>query len=86
MNDVLKWSALLVALAAPIAAHAQIGNFTGTSTPTVVTPQTSPAPQTPAQPTLPPGANGPSVGVNGGLSAAHNHVAAPRVVTPHSHM
>ena len=47
----LRYGAVLFALLAPAAAFAAIGEFTGTSSPTVVTPPSlAPAPQTPAYP------------------------------------
>ena len=73
-------AALLIGLSGSTAAYAgTIGDFTGTSTPTVVTPQTTPAPQTPAYP-------GPRVGADSGFVYApadhlqvHHRGAAPQV-------
>jgi hypothetical protein len=76
---ILKIVAMLVVLAAPFDAFAAIGDLTGTSSPTVIVPQTTPAPQTPAYPT-------PPVGTYGGGAIAprilRNHTAVPRVVAP----
>jgi hypothetical protein len=76
----LKSGLAAVALLAPIAGQAAngIGSVTGTSTPEVVTPQTSPAPQTPAYPQ-------PPIGTEQGLiiaPAPAGHAAPPRVVMP----
>jgi hypothetical protein len=49
--------ALLVGLTGSTAAYAAIGDFTGTPSPTVVTPPMTPAPQTPAYPTPPIGSD-----------------------------
>jgi hypothetical protein len=72
--------ALLIGLSGSTAAYAgTIGDFTGTSTPTVVTPQMTPAPQTPAYP-------GPRVGADAGFIYApaarvhaHHRGGAPQV-------
>ena len=64
-------AALLVGVSGSTAAYAgTIGDFTGTSTPTVVTPQMTQPPRTPAYP-------GPRVGEDTGFiytPAAHAHV------------
>jgi hypothetical protein len=48
---------LLLGLTGSTAAYAAIGDFTGTSSPTVITPPTTPAPQTPAYPAPPIGSD-----------------------------
>jgi hypothetical protein len=53
-TTIFKCSALLIALIAPLGAYAEDDN---TSPPGVVVPQTTPAPQTPAFPSPPIGAN-----------------------------
>jgi hypothetical protein len=58
-NAHLRCGALLVGLLASTAALAAIGDFTGTSTPTVIIPPSTPAPQTPAYPSPPIGTVGP---------------------------
>jgi hypothetical protein len=52
-GGILKIGAMLIGLAMPLDAFAAIGDLTGTSSPTVIVPQTTPAPQTPAYPTPP---------------------------------
>jgi hypothetical protein len=77
-SKVLKCGAFLIALAAPIAAHAAngIGSVTGTSTPQVITPPTTAAPQTPASPSPPIGATSP--GIAGPVApVAPNRMSAP---------
>ena len=77
----LKMGALLIVLACPIESNAAIGDFTGTSSPTVITPQTTEAPQTPPYPTQPFGTEIPVAprGFSHHMNAPHT---APRVVTP----
>jgi hypothetical protein len=66
----------------PLNAVAEIGDWTGTSTPTVIIPQTVPAPQTPPYPTPPPGSEGVGLPSPHAPRGAANRTAAPRVVTP----
>ena len=57
---VFKRAALLIAFTASgvtLAGADGIGSYTGTSTPQVIVPQTTPAPQTPAYPSPPIGPN-----------------------------
>ena len=78
-GGMLKIGAMLIVLTTPFDAFAAIGDLTGTSSPTVIVPQTTPAPQTPAYPTPPIGTYGAGVIAP---RALRNHTAAPRVVTP----
>lgn len=75
-STVLKCSALLIALIAPVETRAEDNN---TSPPTVVVPQTTPAPQTPAFPPPPIGAN--AFGVVAPRTPGPVR-GAPHVVTP----
>ena len=52
-GGMLKIGAVLIVLATPFDAFAAIGDLTGTSSPTIIVPQTTPAPQTPAYPSPP---------------------------------
>jgi hypothetical protein len=82
VSSILKFGAALTILFAPFGARAAIGDFTGTSSPTVVIPQTTPAPQTPAYPTPPIGTYGAGAFVPRAPRTLHNHTVAPRVVAP----
>jgi hypothetical protein len=84
-GSILKFAAALVVLLAPFGACAAIGDFTGTSSPTVIVPQTTPAPQTPAYPTPPIGTYGAGVFVPQAPRTLRNHTVAPRVVAPAYH-
>jgi hypothetical protein len=56
IENALKRAALLIAFSvsgATLSAADGIGGFTGTTTPQVIVPQTTPAPQTPAYPSPP---------------------------------
>jgi hypothetical protein len=77
-GKIIKCGAVLIALAAPIAAHAAngIGSVTGTSTPQVVTPPTTAAPQTPATSSPPIGTTSP------GIAGPATPVAPSRVGAP----
>ncbi|WP_158817600.1 hypothetical protein [Methylocapsa sp. S129] len=82
-NNVRRRCALLIAFMASMATGAAasgIGDITGTSTPEVVTPSTTPAPQTPAYPSPPVGSGAPAF--PGSPYAAHQRMSAPRVVAP----
>jgi hypothetical protein len=73
-------AAIATALMIPMASQAAngIGAVTGTPSPEVVSPQTTPPPQTPAYPQ-------PPIGTNQGLIVAPapvGHASAPRVVSP----
>jgi hypothetical protein len=77
VENALKRAALLVAFTAwgvSLSAADGIGGFTGTTTPEVIVPQTTPAPQTPAypSPTIGPVFVGPPVG-----RFHHHHWRAP---------
>jgi hypothetical protein len=77
-SNALRIRALAVVLVAlaPVSSYAQIGNFTGTSTPTVVVSPTTLAPQTPVNVMPPigqPGLSGPQSFI------ATRPVGAPRV-------
>jgi hypothetical protein len=64
-SNIIKWGVVSIPLLAPMAAYAAdngIGDVTGTSTPQVVTPPTTAAPQTPANPSPPIGTTSPGVG------------------------
>jgi hypothetical protein len=73
---------ILAALVFPFGASAAIGDHTGTSTPDVIVPETAPAPQTPAYPTPPVGANGIGVASPRAHRQFRNNTAAPRVIAP----
>jgi hypothetical protein len=75
-SNVLKCGALLIALIAPVETRAEDNN---TSPPTVIVPQTTPAPQTPAYPPPPVGAN--AFGVVA-PRASGSVRSAPHVVAP----
>jgi hypothetical protein len=82
VGNIVKIGVALIIVAVPFEALAAIGDLTGTSSPTVVVPQTTPAPQTPAYPT-------PPIGAYGGWAIAphvsrawRSHPTAPRVVAP----
>jgi hypothetical protein len=81
-GGMLKIGAMLIVLTTPFDAFAAIGDLTGTSSPTVIVPQTTPAPQTPAYPTPPIGTYGAGAIVPRASRALRNHTAAPRVVAP----
>jgi hypothetical protein len=85
-NNVLKICALTMALLAPGAACAAkgIGSVTGTTTPEVVTPQTSAPPQTPAQPSPPIGTTG-FVAVQPSMAQPAPYHTAPIVARPPAH-
>jgi hypothetical protein len=80
-NNTFKYAALIIAWMAPISTCSAdgIGSFTGTSTPQVITPHTTEAPQTPAYPEPPIGTN--SAIFVGRQRHAH-HVHVPRTVIP----
>jgi hypothetical protein len=84
-GGILKFGTVLVVLLAPFGAWAAIGDFTGTSSPTVIVPQTTPAPQTPAYPTPPIGTYGAGAFVPQAPRTLRNHTVAPRVVAPAYH-
>jgi hypothetical protein len=76
--NIIKCSVVSIALLAPIAVYAAdngIGGFTGTSTPQVVTPPTTAAPQTPANPSPPIGTTSPGIGAL--APVAPNRMSAP---------
>jgi hypothetical protein len=79
-----QWmAALLIGLSGSSAAYAgTIGDFTGTSTPTVITPQMTPAPQTPAYPPPRIGADAGFIYLPAPRAHMHRHSGAP--VTPHA--
>jgi Chromate transporter len=81
-SNVLKYPVLLIALIAPAAtcpAAEGIGSFTGTSTPEVITPPTTAAPQTPAYPSPQTGPTyGAFIGQHGLRGARHMRGAAGR--------
>jgi len=84
-SNILKFGAALIVLYAPFGARAAIGDFTGTSSPTVIVPQTTPAPQTPAYPTPPIGTYGAGAFVPQPPRTLRSHTIAPRVVAPAIH-
>jgi|SRR5471030_393217 hypothetical protein len=81
-TGVFRSGIMVLAFLAPVAGNAAngIGGVTGTSTPQVVTPSTSPAPQTPANPSPAVGATAPAIA--GPPAVAHNRAHAPVVVRP----
>jgi hypothetical protein len=77
-SDIIKAGVISIALLAPIMAYAAdngIGGITGTSTPQVVTPPTTAAPQTPANPSPPIGTTSPGIG--GQAPVVPNRMSAP---------
>ena len=75
--NIIKCGVVSISLLAPIAAYAAdngIGGVTGTSTPQVVTPPTTAAPQTPANPSPPIGTTSPGIG---GQALAPNRMSTP---------
>ena len=81
-GGILKIGAMLIGLAMPLDAFAAIGDLTGTSSPTIIVPQTTPAPQTPAYSTPPIGTYGAGAVAPRALRPLRNHTAVPRGVAP----
>jgi hypothetical protein len=79
MATKLLAAALLIGLSSTAADAGAIGDFTGTSTPTVVTPQMTPAPQTPAYPPPRIGADAGYIYLPAPRAHLHHHSAAPQV-------
>ena len=87
---ILKVGAVLAVVAASYDASAAIGDLTGTSTPTVIIPETTPGPQTPAYPTPPIGTYGAGAVAPRARSLRYLRYPAavpraPRVVAPPIH-
>jgi hypothetical protein len=79
MSKVSVRSLVLIALLASVSnvAAEGIGSVTGTSTPQVVTPRTTAAPQTPAQPSPPIGTTTPTV-----MAPVAPNRATPGLIAP----